>query len=30
MSNYRLNPDSPLDVREVLKDLASYRPRRRG
>ncbi|MDD4080757.1 MAG: D-ornithine 4,5-aminomutase subunit OraE [Eubacteriales bacterium] len=30
MSGYRLEPDAPLDVREVLKDLKSYRPRRRG
>ncbi|MDD2560740.1 MAG: D-ornithine 4,5-aminomutase subunit OraE [Eubacteriales bacterium] len=30
MSDYRLEPGAPLDVREVLKDLASYRPRRRG
>jgi D-ornithine 4,5-aminomutase subunit beta len=25
-----LDPDSKLDIEEVLKDLASYRPRRRG
>lgn len=30
MSDYRLQPDEALDVREILKDLASYRPRRRG
>ncbi len=30
MSDYRLKPDEALDVREVLKDLQSYRPRRRG
>ena len=30
MSEYRLKPDQALDVREVLKDLAHYRPRRRG
>jgi len=26
----KLLPDEPLDVREVLRDLAHYRPRRRG
>ena len=30
MSNYSLPPDAPLDVREILKDLEHYRPRRRG
>ena len=30
MSDYRLNPDQALDVREILKGLESYRPRRRG
>ena len=26
----KLSPNQKLDVREVLKDLASYRPRRKG
>ena len=26
----RIDPDEKLDVREVLRDLASYRPRRKG
>ena len=30
MSDYRLRPDEALDVREILKDLDRYRPRRRG
>ena len=30
MSDYRLEPDKPIDVAEILKDLESYRPRRRG
>lgn len=30
MAEYRLNPDKALDVREVLRDLKDYRPRRRG
>jgi len=30
MPDYKLQPDAALDVREILKDLASYRPRRRG
>ncbi|MGI6726664.1 MAG: D-ornithine 4,5-aminomutase subunit OraE [Christensenellales bacterium] len=30
MAEYRLDPDSALDVREILKDLEHYRPRRRG
>lgn len=30
MFEYRLHPDAALDVREVLKDLKLYRPRRRG
>ena len=30
MSDYKLNPDQALDVREILSDLANYRPRRRG
>ncbi len=30
MSAYRLKPDAPLDVREILRDLKNYRPRRRG
>lgn len=30
MSDYKLNPDHALDVREILSDLANYRPRRRG
>ncbi len=30
MSDYRLKPDAPLDVREILRDLENYRPRRRG
>lgn len=30
MSDYRLSPDKPIDVAEILKDLKDYRPRRRG
>ena len=30
MSDYKLKPDDALDVREILSDLANYRPRRRG
>ena len=30
MSDYWLHPDEPIDVREILKDLEHYRPRRRG
>jgi D-ornithine 4,5-aminomutase subunit beta len=30
MSDYWLNADEPIDVREILKDLEHYRPRRRG
>ncbi|NLB60815.1 MAG: LuxR family transcriptional regulator [Clostridiales bacterium] len=30
MSEYRLPPDKNIDVEEILKDLESYRPRRRG
>ncbi|MDD7523025.1 MAG: D-ornithine 4,5-aminomutase subunit OraE [Clostridiales bacterium] len=30
MSDYRLTPDKPIDVAEILKDLKDYRPRRRG
>ena len=30
MSDFRLKPDAPLDVREILRDLEHYRPRRRG
>jgi len=30
MAEYRLDPDSAIDVREILKDLERYRPRRRG
>ena len=30
MSDYRLTPDKPIDVSEILKDLKDYRPRRRG
>lgn len=30
MSDYRLSPDAPINVAEILKDLESYRPRRRG
>lgn len=30
MSEYRLDPNRPIDVEEVLRDLESYRPRRRG
>jgi len=30
MSSYRLDPETHLDVAEVLKDLEHYRPRRRG
>lgn len=30
MSDYKLSPDKPIDVAEILKDLENYRPRRRG
>ncbi|MBO6061745.1 MAG: LuxR family transcriptional regulator, partial [Clostridia bacterium] len=30
MSDYRLSPDAPINVAEILKDLEHYRPRRRG
>jgi D-ornithine 4,5-aminomutase subunit beta len=30
MSEYKLDPNKPIDVAEILKDLDSYRPRRRG
>ena len=30
MSDYRLERDRRIDVAEILKDLASYHPRRRG
>ena len=30
MSSYWLDPNDNIDVREILKDLESYRPRRRG
>lgn len=30
MSEYKLDPNKPIDVAEILKDLESYRPRRRG
>lgn len=30
MSDYKLTPDKPIDVEEILKDLKDYRPRRRG
>ncbi|MBQ1685275.1 MAG: cobalamin-dependent protein [Clostridia bacterium] len=30
MSDYKLDPNKPIDVAEILKDLESYRPRRRG
>ena len=30
MSDYRLSPDAPINVAEILKDLDKYRPRRRG
>ena len=30
MSNYWLDPNDNIDVREILKDLKDYRPRRRG
>ena len=30
MSNYWLDPNDNIDVREILKDLDKYRPRRRG
>lgn len=30
MSEYRLKPNENIDVSEILKDLESYRPRRRG
>ena len=30
MSDYKLTPDKPIDIDEILKDLKDYRPRRRG
>ena len=30
MSDYKLSPDAPINVSEILKDLEHYRPRRRG
>ena len=30
MSEYKLSPDKPINVAEILKDLEHYRPRRRG
>lgn len=30
MSDYKLSPDKPIDVAEILKDLENYHPRRRG
>lgn len=30
MSDYKLTPDKPIDVEEILKDIKDYRPRRRG
>jgi D-ornithine 4,5-aminomutase subunit beta len=30
MSEYKMLPDKNIDVKEILKDLESYRPRRRG
>jgi D-ornithine 4,5-aminomutase subunit beta len=30
MSDYKLTPEAPINVAEILKDLESYRPRRRG
>ncbi|MBQ3201510.1 MAG: cobalamin-dependent protein [Clostridia bacterium] len=30
MSDYKLDPNKNIDVAEILKDLESYRPRRRG
>ena len=30
MSDYKLNPNEPINVAEILKDLDKYRPRRRG
>lgn len=30
MSDYKLTPDAPINVAEILKDLDKYRPRRRG
>ena len=30
MSDYKLSPDAPINVAEILKDLDKYRPRRRG
>lgn len=30
MSDYKLTPDKPIDVEEILNDLKDYRPRRRG
>lgn len=30
MSDYKLDPNKPIDVEEILDDLEHYRPRRRG
>ncbi len=30
MSDYKMTPDKPIDIAEVLTDLEHYRPRRRG
>ena len=30
MSDYKLDPNKPINVAEILKDLENYRPRRRG
>lgn len=30
MSDYKLDPNKPIDIAEILKDLEDYRPRRRG
>ena len=30
MSDYKLDPNKPIDVAEILKDLEHYHPRRRG
>lgn len=30
MADYKLEPNEKLDIREILKDLDKYEPRRRG
>ena len=30
MADFKLKPNEKLDVREILKDLDKYEPRRRG